>query len=490
MPIQNLFIPGEANAHPVEKIADKLLTFPRITLFPRFTAQRNGKKIAVMAFTDQMVSVGRHINADGTTKFARSRGQRDSDSADLIHLIHFLVPPLIITSMIGAGIGLCLKKYALSKNPSSKAYNVLVKNYADVEKNSEKFAETIRHSSKDFLIHTHQQKQLLTNLESNAKNYWNKTSLKKETVITPGAPLPPFRLVHETLTNPLHLAIKEGREDLASKLILSHAYDLNAPCPSGNTPLYYAIQFNRHKLIQQLVAHGARIDKPINQKNLPALHFALSRSNQSVLGTLLKCGANPNQQTELGTTPLHVATKLGNKKAMQALVSSRADINQADKLGNTPLHYAVKTKNISITNILLSHGADIDRQNSRGLTPLMQSVVSGNSLLTRFLIRKKARLTTWDRQQNTLLHAAALRGSSHIFTAVCEGFIAKGIPFPINLQNAERNTALHLAVQGKNPKIIKKLLEAGADKKIINADGLTPADLIDPNDKKLKKLFN
>lgn len=489
MPIQNLFIPGEANARPVEKIADKLLTFPRITLFPRFTSQHNGKKITVMAFTDQMVSVGRHINADGTAKFARSRGQRDPDRADLIDLIHFLIPPLIVTSVIGVGIGLCLKKYALSKNPSSKAYNVLVKNYADVEKNSEKLAETIRHSNKDFLIHTHQQKQLLASLESNAKIYWNKTSLKKETVMTPGAPLPPFRLVHETLTNPVHLAIKEGRDDLASKLILSHAYDLNAPCSSGNTPLYYAIQFNRPKLIQQLVAHGARIDKPINQKNLPALHFAVSRGNHLLLATLLKCGANPNQQTELGTTPLHVATKLGRKRAIQALVLSGADINQADKLGNTPLHFAVKTQNRSLITILLSQGAIIDRQNSHGLTPLMQSVVSGNSLLTRFLISKEARLTTWDRQQNTLLHAAALRGSSHIFTAVCEGFIAKGIPFPINLQNAERNTALHLAVQGKNPQIIKKLLEAGADKNILNADGLIPADLISPNDRRLKKIF-
>lgn len=489
MPIQNLFIPGEANARPVEKIADKFLTFPRITLFPRFTAQHNGKKIAVMAFTDQMVSVGRHINADGTAKFARSRGQRDSDNAELIHLIHFLIPPLILTSVIGVGIGLCLKKYALSKNPSSKAYNVLVKNYADVEKNSEKLAETIRHAKNDFLIHTHQQKKLIATLESNAKIYWDKASLKKEAAKTPGAPQTPFRVVHDYLTNPLHLAIKEGSDDLACQLILSHAYDLNEPCLRGNTPLYYAIQCNRPKLIQQLVAHGARLDNPINQKNLPALHFALSRGNQLVLDTLLKCGANSNQQTKLGTTPLHVATKLGRKRAIQALVLSGADINQADKLGNTPLHYAVKTKNISITNILLSHGADIDRQNSRGLTPLMQSVTSDNSLLTRFLIRKKARLTTWDRQQNTLFHAAALRGNSHTFAAVCDGFIAKGIPFPINLQNAERNTALHLAVQGKNPKIIRKLLEAGADKNIINADGLTPADLIDRNNIKLKKIF-
>jgi len=479
MAIENLFIPGEKNEPFIEKFADKLLTLPRITLFQRYSSHYRGKKISAMAFKDQVVSVGRNFEANGSVKFTNPKSPR-YDVKLLIELVHVYFHPLILTSFVALGVGLCLKKYALSKNPSSKAYNVLIKNYANVERNTEAMARSASGQKVDFFKLAAQQKILISNLEASAKEYLEKTSYGKEnTSIIPVGPKLPCRVIHDSLTNPLHLAIKAKRSSIARKLILSKEYGLNDPCSKGHTPLYYAVRYRQPQLVQELVANGADVNKPINQNKLPALHGALQVRSHQLLTTLLQCGANPNQENEFGITPLHIAVSSGDIKVIKALVESGADINLADKQGNTPLHHAVKAykANAEVMRLLLSYGANIDSQNSKGMTPLMESVTLGNYLAARFLIKNKARLTTWDNQHNTLLHAAALQGNYLTFAAVFKGFKENKIPYPLNIQNLNGDTALHQAVRSKNRQFRIKLLKAGADKSIKNSEGLTPFGL-------------
>jgi len=482
MPIENLFIQGNINASLVEKFADKLLTIPRLVLFPRFTSIHEGKKISVMAFTDQTVNIGRNVNPDGSVKHKKPTGSTSTDDTDIaMHIIHILIPPLIITSGLAAGIGLCLKKHVLSKKSDAKSYNTLVKNYADIEKNSESLAFSVhnpKNKHRPFFNDVRQQKVLLASLESNAKTYWEQTSLKTNAKNTPGAPKTPFRVFHDFLTTPLHLAIQANNLS-ASRLIQSKAYNLNAPCSQGNTPLHYALLANRSDLIKELVANGASVNSPINAQNTFPLHFALqNRNQQQTLETLLECGANPNQQNKLGITPLRKAIGFDNQKGIKTLILNGADVNQADKLGNTPLHYAVRHNNKRIIALLLVNGADIDKKNNEGMTPLMRSVIAGNPSTTSFLISKKASLTTWDHNKNTLLHAAARRGDYCTFKKVCQGFHENGIALPLSIQNRHGNTALHLAIGRKKRAIVKNLLKNGANKQIMNENGLTPADLI------------
>lgn len=69
-----------------------------------------------------------------------------------------------------------------------------------------------------------------------------------------------------------------------------------------------------------------------------------------------------------------------------------------------------------------------------------------------------------------------------------------GFKVDINLQDKHGNTPLHLAVQTKQPKVVKKLIEAGAKGDVFNCEGLSIVDLAAANPSKkvlstLKKHF-
>lgn len=62
---------------------------------------------------------------------------------------------------------------------------------------------------------------------------------------------------------------------------------------------------------------------------------------------LVNNGANVNQESNKGWTPLHLASKMmasngGVESIAAMLINKGADVNKADSEGKTPLHWAVK----------------------------------------------------------------------------------------------------------------------------------------------------
>ena len=81
-------------------------------------------------------------------------------------------------------------------------------------------------------------------------------------------------------------------------------------------------------------------------------------------------GADVNEKSHSGETPLYIAAWTGNLVAAEILIEAGADVNIRDIDGDTPLMAAADQGNALMTQKLISLGADVTVRNSDGATPL------------------------------------------------------------------------------------------------------------------------
>jgi ankyrin repeat protein len=71
-----------------------------------------------------------------------------------------------------------------------------------------------------------------------------------------------------------------------------------------------------------------------------------------------------------GLTALVFAAREGDLESARRLLAAGADVNQATEYGWTPLLTSVNNRNYEVARLLIEHGADVDRANKGGWTPL------------------------------------------------------------------------------------------------------------------------
>ena len=74
---------------------------------------------------------------------------------------------------------------------------------------------------------------------------------------------------------------------------------------------------------------------------------------------LLKAGADVNELSPNGETPLMFAARNGNVDAVKVLLDQKADVNAKEKIrGTTPLMWAAEQSHPEAMKLLLASGAD------------------------------------------------------------------------------------------------------------------------------------
>jgi uncharacterized protein len=96
----------------------------------------------------------------------------------------------------------------------------------------------------------------------------------------------------------------------------------------GQTPLYYAAQFNQAKVIELLLANHANPNAVINKRH-----------------------GDP-----FPTTPLQNAAYLGNLRIASLLVAAGAQIDTKGTTGRTALHFAVLGRHLDVMQLLIEKG--------------------------------------------------------------------------------------------------------------------------------------
>ncbi|KAL1916793.1 uncharacterized protein VTP21DRAFT_5497 [Calcarisporiella thermophila] len=164
-----------------------------------------------------------------------------------------------------------------------------------------------------------------------------------------------------------------------------------------------------------------------------------------------------------------------------------------DEEGHTCLHWAAAMARIKVVRILVNHArADIRRVNYLGETPLMRSVLFTNNFDMRSfpelveLLHENIRML--DKNDRTVFHhiaaTAGSKGKMNASRYYMECLIKELSADPeelsgiLNMRDVMGDTALHLAARIPNKRLVKLLLDAGADLRVQNDVGKTPEDYI------------
>ena len=280
-------------------------------------------------------------------------------------------------------------------------------------------------------------------------------------------------------SSPLLYACQNGRTKLL-QLLLESGSDINAKSADGTSAIHFATQSGRTDMVKLLLQKGF----DVNCKNkfgetplyyllyprpFPIFHKVIDMC--AIAELLIKSGAKIDEATESKETPLIHAIQKNRTEFVKLLISYGVNVNCVSNSGATPL-IIFTTKldhDIEILNLLIDNGADINALNPEGLSPLHTAVIEGNMKLTKLLISKGSNIEIKDStsRSSPLLYACQ-NGRTELFKMLLENGA------DVNAKSADGTSAIHFATQSANTEIVDLLLQRDLDINCKNNLGETP----------------
>ncbi|CAK0873766.1 unnamed protein product, partial [Prorocentrum cordatum] len=298
---------------------------------------------------------------------------------------------------------------------------------------------------------------------------------------------------------------------------------LESCSPTGDTALHVAVQHRWHEGVGLLLSAGS-LPSAQNNNNQAPLHVAVLKGDHELVKVLLDARADPNTQDMDAErdprfsskdfkedsldhrAPLHYAAERGNVLIARSLLQARANPNVQDTQRCTALHvclplrspdaqvetgYGVRVSGLQSKAELNGRLASIigDTNGERwpvllegGPEPLLLKTANLQPLaleMSQLLLDSKSDVNLGNRnfgESRGVLHEVALQGDEALVAAVLAARAE------VNKQDTKGGlSALHLAARGKHGRVIRLLLEAGADTALTTTAGKTAAELAEKN---------
>jgi ankyrin repeat protein len=290
---------------------------------------------------------------------------------------------------------------------------------------------------------------------------------------------------------PLTLAATKGNAVLAEALLKAGA-NPNVTVGEGETILMTAARTGNVATIKALVSHGADVNAVEQWQGETALMYAAVENHADAVKLLVELGANVNARSRrlefpdfvfktagmiyavqpVGSwTPLMYAARDGAIQAVRALADSRADLNLVDPDGTTALTLAIINGHFDTAVALLEKGANPNVADKNGMTPLY-AAVDMNTIQT-----------VWGRPMPLLEDTVDPVG-------MVRSLLAHGADPNVQLKRpiigrhtrntgdpslSQGTTALTRAAKSGDARLMKVLLEGGANPHLTQADLTTVA---------------
>ncbi|KAI6212729.1 Ion-trans domain-containing protein [Aphelenchoides besseyi] len=303
--------------------------------------------------------------------------------------------------------------------------------------------------------------------------------------------------------NPLVFAVRASQIEIA-ELMLTKGADLYVQTKDRLGLAHIAARHANEQTVKWLMEKHVDFGKTAGSDAKLPIHFAAQRRSlrsYGVVHQLLR--AHPNgrlAETRQGQLPLHLAIQASNLPVVQLLLfrQSEAQVRRADADKNTPLHLAARKNAEMIRTIAEAGGGDdSNTPNTLGRSPLHETAACGDEQMLKFLWKLKADANLLDMEEKSPLHVAAEKGRTAIVELLIDKFgasirartkdgstmlhVASAAGHPdtalaflkrglliargtnADVRTKENYTALHTAVQSRQPSVVETLLGYGAD---------------------------
>ncbi|MFT4257664.1 MAG: ankyrin repeat domain-containing protein [Pseudoxanthomonas sp.] len=205
----------------------------------------------------------------------------------------------------------------------------------------------------------------------------------------------------------LHLAAALGRDEAVKRLVAQGALPTTRAA-DGQTPLGVALSSGRRDLADWLEWRGWPLPgRALVAADLPAAAMA---GDTDALRKLLELGFEVDATDAQGCTALLRAAGGGHRAAVDLLLARGADPQHAASTGATPLSAAVSMRQADIVGTLLQAGAQLEQRLPGGVTVLMLAAALGLPDIAARLLTAGADAHASDEQGLTPLHCAGLFG--------------------------------------------------------------------------------
>jgi serine/threonine protein kinase len=197
-------------------------------------------------------------------------------------------------------------------------------------------------------------------------------------------------------------------------LPLSYQYRYAFLTLAGLQPRDLCASIEKNDLVplNEYLNHGGSVNANVaihdnyldGYSNGSLLHCAIEHNQIDIAENLLKRGANPNELSNQGSTPLHQVVN------RYRYVQEYAGDKSADltfMLDKAPTYKCQEKKISKFLNLLIEHKANLDIKNSRGESPLLVAVKTHNVQAVSDLLRLGANPHTTDRDNSNLWHVLA-----------------------------------------------------------------------------------
>lgn len=212
-----------------------------------------------------------------------------------------------------------------------------------------------------------------------------------------------------------------------------------------------------------------------NKHGRTALFYAVESDARATAEWLIQQGASINHSDKFGLTPLHVAVERGNKPFVQLLLKRGADASTQLANGDTLLHFALRKELYGLIPILLTAGTPLNTLNDRGWSALDLADYKGAKRTVQLLRSKGAKAgDTWrqKRQTQDMSQVAQQLNNGNLPPAALAVIndntqlldkLVKQDRGVLNTTLNDDNTLLILAVKQGEPKMVKALIDHGAN---------------------------
>ncbi len=308
-------------------------------------------------------------------------------------------------------------------------------------------------------------------------------------------------------TTALHWAAYNDDMNTA-KLLIGSGADVNAVNNYGVPPLSLACT-NRNAALVKLLLDAGADPNAARQGGETILMTAARTGSLEAAAALLAHGADPNALERNGQSALMWASAEGHARVVEALIDAGGDFWLTLKSGFNAMFFAVREGRIDVVRTLLRAGVDVNEPLHRkgrpryqfadsGMSPLLLAIENGHFELAVALLEAGAdpndertgftplHTMTWVRKPKVSDFGSdpAPEGSGNLSSLqFVRTLVAMGADVNARLENG-KSDAPKINVKGATPflfaadkadvRLMKALLELGADPFLPNVEGTTP----------------